>query len=607
MTPEEIERQKQERALSAAQTSASAQPTQIVQPQAPQKESGGIFTGDTRTVLTGTPTRTGDVTKTIANVATLGMAPNVANKVGNVAKDVDTATRGFFAKLDPTNTRIPKASTAGIDAAQGGLQDAATRASGISSTIAKNPITAQTVAVQDPGAASIVVGQAPIVSDQIRGTTQQVTSGGNIVSQGMSPAQVAEIERMQASGISREDAEYRTRQSALASSLEASASGQGPSLADAQLQRANEAAIKTQAALAASARGGNPILAQRQAAMNTATIQQDNAAKSAELRLSEALQARGQLGQVLDSARGQDISVATAQAGLNQDAAKTNAGAQNTANLADAGFVQDASKTNATLAQDTAKTNAQQTLTRDMFNSEQDFKAAQADQSANLEADKLTALNNINTDQFNAKAKDEMSRFKTDVKLRADVANQAATLQAQGMTLDAIAKFMGLEQDSLKAVLSSETAKFTSEQDRLSAQKKGETGMGGSILSSIGTVVAMCFPAGEQVVMANGVTTKNIEDVEVGDALYGSVVLETREYISSEALYQFANATMTGSHAVWTGDEWATAAEVGLQVGEAMERDVYTLVTSTGTMVVGGALVGDDNHDADELNTKECA
>lgn len=420
----------------------------------------------------------------------------------------------------------------------------------------------------------------------------------------MSPAQIADVERMQAAGLSREDAELRVRQMALADSLAASAAGEGPSLAQNQLDRANQQAIASQVALAASARGGNPVLAQRQAAQNVAAIQQDNAAKSAELRLAEALQARGQLGQVLDSARAQDISVAGTQAGLVQQANLTNANAANARSTAQAGLEQDASKTNALEAGQTSRFNVEQGLRADLANQDVDLRAALADQGASLTAQTATAQNNIATDTFNAKAADEMARFQADAGLRAQIANQAATLQAQGMTLDSIAKILGIEQQSLAAVLTSETEKVKAEQALLTAEKQGSQNMGGNILSTAGTVIAMCFPRGEQVLMADE-TKKSIEDVKVGDALWASTVLETRRYVSREALYRYCGATMTGSHAVWTGGAWALASEVGELVGEPAERDVYTLVTSIGVMIVGDALVGDDEHDADDLNAME--
>jgi len=528
-------------------------------------------------------------------------------KLAQAGKFMDPTTGKMGARLraiDPTS--ITRASTAGVDGAQAGIEGAAARAGGMGTALQNNPVRAAPVAAQQVGPGTTVERQAPIVADTMRGTTQTVQAG-QAQAGVMSAAQIGNVERMVAAGMSREDAQVRARQMALADSLTASAAGEGPSLAQSQLNKANEQAVAGQMAMAASARGGNPVLAQRQAMQNVAALQQDNAAKSAELRLAEALQARSQLGQVLDSARGQDISVSGTQAGFEQQANLTNAVTGKEVAIAQAGLSQDASKTNALEAGQTSRFNVDTELKGDLANQDVDLRSGLADQSAGLAAQTATAQNNISTDQFSAKALDEMARFDVDLDLKAKIVNQAATLQAQGMTIDGIAKFMGIEQQSLAAVLQSETAKLQTEQARQTAQKSGMTGMIGAGASVVGAVIAACFPAGEQVLMADGVATKNIEDVGVGEELWGSTVLEARRYVSHEALFLFAGATMTGLHAVWTRGGWTTAADVGLQVGEAMERDVYTLVTSTGVMVVGDALVGDDNHDADELNMKECA
>jgi hypothetical protein len=411
---------------------------------------------------------------------------------------------------------------------------------------------------------------------------------------------------MQAAGISREDAEFRLGQSLLASQLQDQAAGVGPSLAQTQLARANDDAIKSQMALAASARGGNPVLAQRQAAQNVAALQQENAGKSAELALAEQLQARQQLGSVLDSARGQDIGVSTSQAQLVQEADKINKIQSDTAAIEQAKLTQGADIVNTTTGADVSKFNANQVLTQDMFNSEQDFKAAQADQAARLEADKATALNNINTDQFNAKARDEMARFKADANLRKDIANQAAALQAQGLTLDAITKTLGIEAQSLQAIMAVEQKKVSDEQGILSSEKTAQSNMGGSILSTVGTIVAMCFPAGQRVLMADG-SEMPIEQVVAGDLLAGyNKVTGIHSFCTEASLVRVGNAIMTPLHAVKIGEHWQDAVEVGTPFKPLRERTVYNLSTVTGTMLVEGILCGDNDNDANDLNAREC-
>jgi hypothetical protein len=411
-------------------------------------------------------------------------------------------------------------------------------------------------------------------------------------------AQIAAIREAEAARIAREDQAIRDRQLALASALEAQAAGVGPSVAEAQLRRSGEQAIAAQAAMAASARGGNPILAQRQAAQQTAAIQQDLAGRAAELRLQEQAQARQALGQVLGEARGQDIGVTTEQARLVQQAELSNVAAERERALAQAQLEQQATQFGAAEQGATSRFNVEQGLRASLANQGVDVQTALADQAAVQQSL-----------QFNAKARDEMARFATDANLRASLANQAAALQAQGMTLDGIAKFLGLEQDSVKSILGSQTDMFKSEQARLGAEKQAQQQMGGSILSTAASVLALCFPAGQLVIMEDG-TSKPIECVQVGEQVAeGGEVLEIRHYVSNEALYRVGDTVATGEHAVWALDSgWTSFAAIGELIEPAgTARNVFTLVTATGVMVVGDQLCGDDEHDANDLVAKECA
>lgn len=538
--------------------------------------------------------------------ATLGASELLPGDLGGKAEKAGrgafTAVNDFLKKLDPTNTGIKRADTGRLDAAQQGVTAAGATAGGMAKTIAANPITAERVTAPNTGPAAQVERQGSIVADTVRGSTP-VVQAGQAQAGSMEAARIVDVERMVSAGLSRDDAELRARQTSLADALAASAAGEGPSLAQAQLQRANEQAVANQMALAASARGGNPILAQRQAAQNVAALQQENAGKSAELRLAEAIQARGQLGQVLDSARGQDIAVAGTQAGLDQEAARVNSAAANARSTAQAGFEQDASKTNALEAGQTSRFNVETGLRADMANQDVDLRAALADQGASLTAQTATASNNLTADTFNAKAQDEMARFQADAGLRANIADTANKLQAQGMTVDAVAKMLGLEIDSLKSVLASEGEVLKTEQARLTAEKENAKGMAGGIIGSVGQVIAMCFPAGEQVLMSDG-SQKNIEDVQLGEEAAGGTVVGLRTYLSNESLYRVGNATMTGSHAVSVYGRWRRAADVGELVEGPAPRQVYSLVTTTSTMMVGGVLVGDDTVAASDLHRR---
>jgi hypothetical protein len=111
---------------------------------------------------------------------------------------------------------------------------------------------------------------------------------------------------------------FRGKQLGLAGQLEAQAAGQGPSLAQAQLQQATDQNIAQQMALAASARGGNVGMAQRQAAQNAAAVQQQAAQQASMLRMQEQMAAREQLGGLLGQGRAADQQGSIAQAELTE-------------------------------------------------------------------------------------------------------------------------------------------------------------------------------------------------------------------------------------------------------------------------------------------------
>ena len=111
---------------------------------------------------------------------------------------------------------------------------------------------------------------------------------------------------------------FRGKQLGLAGQLEAQAAGQGPSLAQAQLQQATDQNIAQQMALAASARGGNVGMAQRQAAQNAAAVQQQASQQSAMLRMQEQMAAREQLSGLLGQGRAADQEGSIAQAEITE-------------------------------------------------------------------------------------------------------------------------------------------------------------------------------------------------------------------------------------------------------------------------------------------------
>jgi len=520
----------------------------------------------------------------------------IGERVGNAAAKVDAKVNSFFKALDPTNVKMTRASTGGIDTAQGGITAVGTKAGGLAQALAANPVTSQQVQVAMPGNASTVMRQDGIVADRIAGQLPTVQAQQARM-QSVDPAMIAELERMNAAQINRgEDQQVRSSQMGLIEALQGQANGTAPSLAEQQLKRSNEQTIASQMAQAASARGGNPAMAQRMAAQNIAGLQADAAGRAAELRIQEQTAARQQLTQALDSTRGQDVTVASQQAQLAQQAAQVNKTASDQAALAQAQLIQQAALANQGEFGQTQRFNVEQDTGAQKANQSTLLQGLTADQGASLDAQKATAANTINVDQFNAKATDEMARFSTDARLRADVANQAAALQAQGMTVDSIAKFMGLEQDSLKAVLASETAKFTSEQATLNAESEKKSNMLGNVVGTVAQVIAMCFPAGTPISMMDGSTTP-IEDIEIGDMVSGGAVLGTRKQLVNERLYDVGGVLMTGSHAVFEGGKAVYARDVSVPAHTHVGL-VYNIVTSTHRMWVKGIELGDDTVDA---------
>lgn len=86
------------------------------------------------------------------------------------------------------------------------------------------------------------------------------------------------------------------QQQALAQALLAQSQGQGPSLAQMQLQDATNRNIKQNAGLISSQKGVNPALAARLIANQSAQAGQSLAGQSAQARLMEQMQAQQQLG-----------------------------------------------------------------------------------------------------------------------------------------------------------------------------------------------------------------------------------------------------------------------------------------------------------------------
>lgn len=120
--------------------------------------------------------------------------------------------------------------------------------------------------------------------------------------------------------------EFRGGQADFMGELQRRAMGQGPSVAQLQLQQGLDQNIA--AAKAMQAGSSNPALAQRSAVNAMAQAQGAANQQMAQLRASEMMQAGNQYMGALGQARGQDQSLALANAGFQQGANQQNLGAQ---------------------------------------------------------------------------------------------------------------------------------------------------------------------------------------------------------------------------------------------------------------------------------------
>ena len=150
----------------------------------------------------------------------------------------------------------------------------------------------------------------------------------------------------------------RQAQNQLASSLQGTAAGQGPSVSQELLRQNTAANINQQQAMAQSAHGAARLSALRNAQMTGAATQQTANSQAAGLRAQEIASAQGNLGNVLGTQGGQAISTAATNAQLAQNTGQTNSGYQQAANLLNPQLAQQVNLQNATFGQQANATNA---------------------------------------------------------------------------------------------------------------------------------------------------------------------------------------------------------------------------------------------------------
>lgn len=121
-----------------------------------------------------------------------------------------------------------------------------------------------------------------------------------------------------------QQAQVRGQQMALTGDLQAAARGEGPSVAQLQLNQATDRNLAGGVSMANTVRGAGAAAALRQLGAQRGQIGQQAAADSALLRANEIAMNRQLLGQQLAQVRGADIGLATSQAQLGQDAGARN-------------------------------------------------------------------------------------------------------------------------------------------------------------------------------------------------------------------------------------------------------------------------------------------
>ncbi|NJN94481.1 MAG: tail fiber domain-containing protein [Anaerolineales bacterium] len=129
--------------------------------------------------------------------------------------------------------------------------------------------------------------------------------------------------------------QFRTAQMDLVAKLQAQANGQGPSLAQNQLNQATSQTLNNALALQAAQRGMGSALAGRNLLNAQSSALQQAAGQSADVRLQEQMAAQGLLANVLTQGRGQDQAVDIEQARQNQAAILAQAGFDTQLSMAD--------------------------------------------------------------------------------------------------------------------------------------------------------------------------------------------------------------------------------------------------------------------------------
>jgi len=387
----------------------------------------------------------GSILKAIAGYYGLGglTGGSGAGGIGGTGTSLSGATAGLASDVAAARDLRSKFGAA-YDSATPGVAPTITAAQAkdptLATVLAQLPIT-QATAGQVGAIPQVVaprIGAAPTV--QAGTATAGLATPASSINVALAKAAQAQASQLDPT----QQAEWRDQQKTLAGYLNDAILGNAPSVAELQLREAEQRQEANQLGLAAKASGGgNVALALRTAANNIGRLNQGASADAALLRAQEIAAARGQLGDVLGTARTGDINIADRNATLATGVSQTNAG-----------LTTDVSKLNASNQTDASKTLAQLLTQANIANAGNQTQASVANAGNQTQASAATASNitqlmakqaelEYQASHDNAgnalSAQETQAKLATDVSLAAALAKNTADLQTQRLNEEASA------------------------------------------------------------------------------------------------------------------------------------------------------------------------
>jgi hypothetical protein len=207
------------------------------------------------------------------------------------------------------------------------------------------------------------------------------------------------------------------------------ATGQGPSAAQAQYQKALDQAIYAQRSIASSAHGHGRIAAAIAAGQNIARITGQSAADSAAPEGPGAAGGQAQYLAGTGTARGQDVTLGLGNAQLANQVNLQNASLGTNVNLANQSTGLQTNLTQAQIAAQAAAQNAAATNTGQLTQAQINQQSALANQQNALDVDKTNQAVGLQTAMANAGFTQGANLANQSTALEQEKANQAAALQ----------------------------------------------------------------------------------------------------------------------------------------------------------------------------------